>query len=98
MEIKAIKPEVVLPESKGPKDRPLELGREFSGLLKDYLSKVNVAHLEAESKVADLASGKEADIVGTMISLAKADLKFRLLLQTRNRVLSAYEEIMRMQL
>ncbi len=98
MEIKAIKPEVVFQELKGPKDRPLELGREFSGLLKDYLSRVNVAHLEAESKVADLASGKEADIVGTMISLAKADLKFRLLLQTRNRVLSAYEEIMRMQL
>ena len=37
------------------------------------------------------------DIHGTMLALEKADLSMRLMLQVRNKLVSAYEEVMRMQ-
>ena len=37
------------------------------------------------------------DIHGTMIALEKADISMRLMLQIRNKLVSAYEEVMRMQ-
>jgi len=37
------------------------------------------------------------DIHNTMIAIEKADLTFQLMMQVRNKIISAYEEIMRMQ-
>ncbi|WP_456433505.1 flagellar hook-basal body complex protein FliE [Thermosulfuriphilus sp.] len=98
MEVKAASLGANSPQDTSKKLTPVVTGAEFAGLIKNYLSSVNKVQLEAEAKVSGLASGKDPDILGTMISLTKAELKFRLLLQTRNKVLSAYEEIMRMQL
>ena len=39
----------------------------------------------------------DKDIHGTMIALEKADISMRLMLQIRNKLVSAYEEVMRMQ-
>ena len=44
-----------------------------------------------------LASGKQKDIHETMIEMEKADVAFQLLMQVRNKVIAAYETIMRMQ-
>ena len=45
-----------------------------------------------------MAAGKPVNLADTMIAITKADLSFKLLLQVRNKALSAYDEIMRMQL
>ena len=49
------------------------------------------------SGIANLAAGKQKDIHATMIALEKADVAFQLLMQVRNKIISAYETVMRMQ-
>lgn len=44
-----------------------------------------------------LAVGDEKNVHETMLAIEKADLSFRLLLQVRNKLLGAYQEIMRLQ-
>jgi flagellar hook-basal body complex protein FliE len=65
-------------------------------MLQQSLSNVNQLQLEADKAVAALASGQEQDLHNTMITMEKADIAFRLLMQIRNKVINAYETIMRM--
>ena len=44
----------------------------------------------------DLATGKQPDIHRTMIAMEKASISFEMLMQIRNKVISAYDKIMRM--
>ena len=69
------------------------LSRTFEKLLQD----VNQQHLNAEAKQVELLVTENKDIHGTMLALEKADLSMRLMLQVRNKLVSAYEEVMRMQ-
>jgi flagellar hook-basal body complex protein FliE len=43
-----------------------------------------------------LAEGKNVDIHQTMISMEKASVSLQLLMQTRNKIIDAYKEMMRM--
>ena len=52
---------------------------------------------QAEAKQVELLTAENKDIHGTMIALEKADISMRLMLQIRNKLVSAYEEVMRMQ-
>ena len=77
------------------KKQPVESGisRTFEKLLQD----VNQQQLNAEGKQVELLVTDNKDIHGTMLALEKADLSLRLMLQIRNKLVSAYEEVMRMQ-
>lgn len=72
-------------------------GRGFKEMLEDTVSKVNTDLLHAADLTGRKAAGEPLDIAQTVIESTKAELSFRLLLQVRNKVLNAYEEIMRMQ-
>lgn len=52
---------------------------------------------QAENKVAGVLSGTGTDVHTAMIAVEKADLSFQLMMQVRNKIVSAYEEISRMQ-
>jgi flagellar hook-basal body complex protein FliE len=54
--------------------------------------------VEADQAVADLVAGKSQDIHNVMIATQKAGIGFQLLMQVRNKVVGAYEQIMRMQI
>ena len=69
----------------------------FGSMLVRSLNDVNRLKLEADVAVENLATGKQKDIHATMISLEKADVAFQLLMQIRNKIISAYETVMRMQ-
>jgi len=69
----------------------------FSELLKDSIKKVGEAEKEANQEVEKLAKMETQDVHNTMIALEKADLTFQMMMQVRNKIISAYEEIMRMQ-
>jgi len=78
--------------------KPAEKGaKPFLETLKDSLSQVNSLQKEADHSVADLVAGKDQEIHQTMIAVEKADISFQLMMQVRNKILSAYEEISRMQ-
>ena len=68
----------------------------FEQMLKQSLNDVNQLQIDADKAVQALATGEEQDIHNTMIAMEKADIAFRLLMQVRNKVISAYETIMRM--
>ena len=70
----------------------------FGRMLEEALGDVNQQHLDADRAVADLVSGKSQDVHNVMIATQKADVGFQLLMQVRNKVVSAYETIMRMQI
>jgi flagellar hook-basal body complex protein FliE len=68
----------------------------FGNMLTDSVKQVNRLQLEADSSINDLAAGKQADLHRTMIAMEKASISFELLMQIRNKVMSAYDKIMRM--
>ncbi|MEZ5308544.1 MAG: flagellar hook-basal body complex protein FliE [Pyrinomonadaceae bacterium] len=69
----------------------------FADTVKDAVASVEATQQSAEQQVADAVSGKSPDLHKTIIALQTADLKFQLGLQVRNKLIGAYEEIMRMQ-
>ena len=79
------------------KTREAQNPSSFGSMLARSLDDVNRLKLEADGAVEDLATGKQKDIHATMIALEKADVAFQLLMQVRNKIISAYETIMRMQ-
>ncbi len=72
-------------------------GNSFSEVLKRSVEKVNALQKQADAAINDLVTGDNKDIVQTMVMMEKADVSFRLMMQVRNKILQAYEEIMRMQ-
>lgn len=52
----------------------------------------------ADLQLQDLAAGTSQNLHQVMISLEEARLSFQLLMQVRNRVLEAYQDVMRMQI
>ena len=74
-----------------------EANGSFAGIIKRAMNDVNEAQVEADQAIQELATGNEKDIHQTMIALEKAEVSFQLMMQVRNKIVSAYEEIMRMQ-
>lgn len=74
-----------------------EEGVSFSDTLSESLNKVNDLQKEADKAIEDFATGKTRNIHETMIAVNKADLAFRLTMQVRNKIVEAYQEVMRTQ-
>jgi len=70
---------------------------DFSAMLKDALKDVNDAQLTADDAVQKVLSGENKDIHSTMIALQKADVSLKMMLEVRNKMMDAYQEIMRTQ-
>ena len=68
----------------------------FGKMLTASIDQVNRLQIEADSSINDLAMGKQTDIHRTMVAMEKASISFELLMQIRNKVISAYDRIMRM--
>lgn len=69
----------------------------FANTFEKAFDDVNNQLQMADQKIADLATGRNKDIHGTMISLEKADISMKLLMAIRSKLVAAYEETMRMQ-
>jgi len=69
----------------------------FAQILKDTLGEVNKLQLEAAQASTDLALGKVQDVSEVMIAAEKANIALQLTIQVRNKVIEAYQEVMRMQ-
>jgi flagellar hook-basal body complex protein FliE len=71
-------------------------GISFQNTLKDLISNVNKQMNESDQLAQDFATGKNNNIHEVMIASEKAGISMRFLLQIRNKLLDAYQEIMRM--
>lgn len=68
----------------------------FEGMLKETLAEVDRLQKDKDVAVRNLATGRDADIHNTMIAIQKAHISFKFLIQVRNKIVAAYEEVMRM--
>ncbi len=69
----------------------------FVDSLKSAIGKVNEARIESNRAVDALMTGESQDLHRTMVALQEADVSFQLMMQIRNKLVAAYEEIQRMQ-
>ena len=69
----------------------------FGSVVKDAVQSLDKSQKGAEQEMARAVTGESPDLHRTIIALQSADLGFQFALQVRNKVIGAYEEIMRMQ-
>jgi flagellar hook-basal body complex protein FliE len=69
----------------------------FGDVLKNAISQVSTLQGGAEQQVNSLMQGGNADMSKVMISVEKADVAFQLMMQVRNKIVSAYQDIEKMQ-
>ena len=82
------------PSKVGAGDAP-EKG--FGEFLTESLQKVNDLQKDADAATVQIAEGGEAGIQEAMIAVEKADVAFKLMMEVRQKILDAYQEITRMQ-
>ena len=73
-------------------------GSEFQQLLQGAIDPVENARDNANQSVQNFLSGEGDDLHSTVLAVQRADLEFDMLMQVRNKVISAYQEVMRMQM
>ena len=72
-------------------------GASFSNLMDQLLGGAVRSGESAEAAVRDLATGQTDNLHSVLLQVAQADLSFHLILEIRNRLTDAYQEIMKMQ-
>jgi flagellar hook-basal body complex protein FliE len=78
------------PSSSAESDGP------FARAIDKFLGEARAQNATADQAILDLATGKTENIHEVMLAVTKADLSFRTILQVRNRLTEAYQEITRM--
>ena len=74
-----------------------EAGPSFADTLKEAVNNVNQMQVDSDHKAQELATGKSDDIAGVMIATEKAEIALRAMVQVRNKIIDAYQDIMKMQ-
>ena len=69
----------------------------FGQWLTRSLHEVSKIRKDADAASLKLATGETKDIHGTMIKMQKAEIATSLMVEVRNKVIAAYEEVKRMQ-
>jgi flagellar hook-basal body complex protein FliE len=93
-----INPNMQVPEIRTPQNRGSEnAGTGFGEILKDAISTVNELQKQSDQEIQKLMTGESQDLHTTVIAMQKADLSFQMMMQVRNKIVQAYQEIMRMQ-
>jgi flagellar hook-basal body complex protein FliE len=69
----------------------------FKDHLKASFLTTNVLQHRAANAQVELSTGRNGNIHETLLSMSKAEVSFKMLTEVRNKVVSAYQEVMRMQ-
>ena len=76
---------------------PASSGVSFKDVLTETIGEVQRLRNEADTTIRKLVAGEIRDITETMVAVEKADVAFQTMMLVRNKMVAAYEEIMRMQ-
>ena len=68
----------------------------FANSLKDAISKVNDQQIQSDTMTEKLINGGNVDLHTVMITSQKASITLNATMEVRNKVIEAYQEIMRM--
>ncbi|MFV1974596.1 MAG: flagellar hook-basal body complex protein FliE [Candidatus Scalindua sp.] len=72
-------------------------GAGFKETISSYVNEVNDLQVKAGESIENFATGKVENVHEVMIAMSKAEVSFKFMMETRNKLVDAYKEIMRMQ-
>jgi len=73
-----------------------EEGTRFGALLKDAISTVNDLSKQSNREVEKIITGETDDLHTAVIAMQRADVSFQMMMQVRNKIVQAYQEVLRM--
>ena len=73
-------------------------GEDFANVLKKELDSTNEALTKAEKLEAGIADGSVKDLAGANITIQKAEMQMKMMLEVRNKAISAYKELLKTQI
>jgi len=98
MNVYAIDP-ALLPSAQDAQSLPASApARTFPAWLDEQIRTANQGIVEADDAVRRLAVGEPVNLHQVMVQLERAKLQFELVLQVRNKLLEAYQDLLRMQI
>jgi flagellar hook-basal body complex protein FliE len=68
-------------------------GKSFKNLLIDSINDVNALQQDADRAVEGLFTGEDVNAAEVLTAVQKADLAFRMMMQIRNKLVAAYDEV-----
>jgi flagellar hook-basal body complex protein FliE len=92
--IRSIQPEPVTP----PATNAPENATAFRDMLSSVINQVESSQADANRAVDQFLAGEGDDLHSTILATQRADLEFQMFMQARNKVVNAYQEIMKMQM
>lgn len=100
MEIEKVRAMLAVERSLMPAEKPASApaGPSFQEIMTQALARVEQDQVEASQAARALAAGETEDLAAVMIASERATLSLGLAVQVRNKLLEAYQEIMRMPL
>jgi len=88
----------LLKQKKGIGSASSSGGVDFAQHLKSALNEVNEYQVSSENAIGDIATGQVKDLHQAALAINKAEISMKLMLEIRNKALSAYKELGRTQL
>jgi flagellar hook-basal body complex protein FliE len=74
-----------------------DVERGFGDTVKDAINQVNELGNKSDQSVSQLVQGDRQDVHNVMIAVEKADIAFQLMMQVRNKIVNAYQEVSKLQ-
>lgn len=71
---------------------------DFSKILQESMEEINDSQVKGDKAMADIATGEVKDLHQAAIAINKAETSMKMMLEIRNKALSAYKEIARTQI
>jgi flagellar hook-basal body complex protein FliE len=71
--------------------------KSFADTLNEAINSVNSLQQDSDKAIQNLATGRTDDVASVMIATEKADIALKLMVQVRNKIIDAYQEVMKMQ-
>lgn len=73
--------------------KPGQAGASFKETLLNSINEINVMQQDADKAVETLLTGGEANPAEVLTAVQKADLAFRMMMQVRNKLMQAFQEV-----
>jgi len=73
-------------------------GSSFKNTLQGFLSDVNQMQAKADESIKKMAAGEITDVHQVMSTVQEASVSFNMMMEIRNKVMEAYQEVLRMRI
>jgi flagellar hook-basal body complex protein FliE len=80
------------------KIQPQEQGASFKDTLNGFIKDVNSMQVKADESIEKMAAGEITDVHQVMSTVEEANVAFNMMMEIRNKVIDAYQEVMRIRL